>query len=465
MRRGCAGALPIVRRPLPMMLATALALALSAPMVQSASSEPPEAPDTSSIYGLGGAYASPYVPPMAATAVGGRLLDITLNLPGHTYQERFVIGIPQQMQTPAPVLTLFHGYGEDPVQVVQRTDLVSLALARGWVVYIPLGAHHFHYGIDYAQENIEDTFAFIASRLPLDLDRVYGVGFSMGGGAAASFAARHLDPNGVRFAALVNHTGTTSLRATYHTSNDTLLFRSPLMFGGSPAEEPFGYLRSSTIDFDVFTGQLDPKNEMARNLARIPTQHWYATFDVNQSIVDQTVALDNRLDALGAPTEQVAVPSAAHSWSTLDARAVLDWLEPQRFTAPAPGEITHTLADRSGRWYDLDITQRRSGGFTPVLWSGQPGPNALYLVGMENAEEIRTDLARVGLDTGRTIHVIAQVVDGEAPSIVLEGFSAPPFSVQLTGSGAQTWSFDAATGSLTLEEIGQAGWSQWSIVP
>ena len=444
-----------------MMLATALALALTAPQTAASS----ETPDPSSIYGLGGAYASPFVPPMSATAVGGRLLDITLNLPGHAYQERFVIGIPQQMQTPAPVLTLFHGYGEDPTQVVQRTDLVSLALARGWVVFIPLGAHHFHYGIDYAQENIEDTFAFIASRLPLDLDRVYGVGFSMGGGAAASFAARHLDPNGIRFAALVNHTGTNSLRATYHTSNDSLLFRSPLMFGGSPTEEPFGYLQSSAIDLDVFTGGVDPSQEMARNLARIPTQHWFATFDVNQSIVEQTTALDGRMTALGATTEQISVPSAAHSWATLDAQAVLDWLDPKRWNPPAPGDVTRTLADRSGRWYDLEITQRTNGAFTPVLWSGQPGPNALYLVGMENAAAIRTDLARVGLDAGRTIHVIAQALDGEAPTIVLEGFDAQPFSVQLSGSGAPSWSFDAAVGTLTLEETGQASWSQWRIVP
>ena len=38
----------------------------------------------------------------------------------------------------------------------------------------------------------------------------------MGGGAALSYAARHRDPERGAFAAVVNHTGTISLRNTYH---------------------------------------------------------------------------------------------------------------------------------------------------------------------------------------------------------------------------------------------------------
>ena len=237
------------------------------------------------------------------------------------------------------------------------------------------------------------------------------------------------------------------------------------MFGGTPAEEPFRYIQSSTIDLDVFSGQVDPMQEMARNLARIPTQHWYAMFDVNQTIVEQTTMLNTRMTGHGAATEEVPVQSAAHSWATLDGQAVLDWLEPKRWTPPAPGEVTSTLADRSGRWYDLDITLRADDALTPVLWSGQPGPNALYLVGMENAAAIQTDLARVGLDAGRTVHVVTQTLDGHAPTIVLEGWNAPPYSVQLSGSGSPSWSYDAAAGTLTLEEAGRASWSQWQIVP
>ena len=82
---------------------------------------------------------------------------------------------------PAPVLTLFHGYGEHLRDTVLRTDLVDEAMSRGWLVFAPLGAHEFNYGIDYAQDNIERAFEFIGARLPLDLDRIYGVGFSMGG--------------------------------------------------------------------------------------------------------------------------------------------------------------------------------------------------------------------------------------------------------------------------------------------
>ena len=89
---------------------------------------------------------------------------------------------------------------------------------------------------------------------------------------------------------MVNHTGTASLRATYQQSNDTLLFRSPLMFGATPSQDPFAYQRSSTIDFAALGGQLLPGGEMASNLSHVPTRHWNADFDPNPYIVEQIQA-------------------------------------------------------------------------------------------------------------------------------------------------------------------------------
>lgn len=408
---------------------------------------------------------SPFAPPLAAAALPGRMLEITMNVPGQTWQERFIVGIPSQMQIPAPVLTLFHGYGEDPVDVMDRSDLPAEAMGRGWVVFIPLGAHHFNYGIEYAQDNIEDGFEFLGARLPIDMDRIYGVGFSMGGGVAASYAARHLDPEHIRFAALVNHTGTTSLRATYHTSNDTNLFRSPLMFGATPDEDPFAYQRSSTVDLDPGTGLFDASAEMARNLGTIPVQNWYAQFDVNQTIIEQTNLLDERVDALGGTTQEIVVQSTAHEWATLDTTSVINWLETKTLRAPGPGEVTRTLADRDGRWHSLEIEQRVAGAFTPILWSSQTAVNALYLIGMENAEAIETDFRDHQLDAGRTLHVITETTDGLAPALRITGFTQAPSSVNYRGRALSSWSFDAATGTLTMEETGAPTWGHWVIVP
>lgn len=438
----------------------ALALLLAVP-----SADAQVAADATTMAGLGGMTTSPFTPPLAAAPLPGRMLEITMNVPGQTWQERFVVGIPSQMQNPAPVLTLFHGYGEDPLDVVNRSELPAEAMRRGWVVFIPLGAHHFNYGIEYAQDNIEDAFEFLGARLPIDMDRIYGVGFSMGGGAAASYAARHLDPQHIRFAALVNHTGTTSLRATYQTSNDTNLFRSPLMFGATPDENPFTYQRSSTVDLDPGTGLFDANAEMARNLSTVPVQNWYAQFDVNQTIIDQTILLHQRVGALGGTTEEIVVQSAAHEWASLDTMVVIDWLEAQTLRAPGPGDVTRTLADRDGRWHSLEIKQRAAGEFTPVLWSSQTAINSLYLINMKNAETIETDLRDQELDAARIMHVITETTDGHAPALRISGFTQAPSSVNYRGRAMSNWSFDAATGTLTMEETGTPTWGHWIIVP
>ena len=433
---------------------------LALAVLQSSTPVPQGTPTQSS---LGGTFVNPFTPALDIGVMPGRMLQITMNFPGQTWQEEFVLGIPRRVRYPAPVLTLFHGYGEEPAQVVQNTALVQDAMARGWVVYIPLGAHKFNYGIEYAQRNIELSFEFLGSRLPLDLDRIYAVGFSMGGGAAASYAARHLDPEGVRFAAVVNHTGTASLRATYHTSNATNLFESPLMFGASPDVAPFAYLQSSTVDLDHISLGTDAAGEMASNLSHVPVLHWYAQFDPLQSILDQTNALHDRLLVRGGDSSQTVVSSSLHSWSTLDPTATLDWLQQHTLQTPQPGDVTRTLADRSGRWHDLDIVQTQAGAMTPILWSAQPATDTLYLIEMENVDSVALDLGDVGLAAPRDLSVVVQTVDTSAPEIVLSGVPAAPTDVRRRGTSTNSWAY--ANGQLTLFELGTAGWADWTIEP
>jgi len=415
---------------------------------------------------LGGSMVSSTAPPMTAMALNARVLQITLNLPGQTWAETFVIGIPHGVTGPAPVLTLFHGYGEDPNEVLANAgDLVTEALARGWIVFIPHGAHDYNYGIDYAQENIELTFDLIAARLPIDYERIYAVGFSMGGGAGLSFAARHLDPAGVRFAAVVNHTGSTSLRSTYHLSNAKDVFESPLMFGGTPDEEPFRYLRSSSIDHDAFTGALLGDGHMALNLERIPVRNTYAIYDQNVSLVEQTVALHDYLGTSGGTTTEVPINASSHAWTTLDATAVLDWLEPQRLDVPALEEIVKLRADRDGRWHDVELKLRDDEAFGELLYSSRPSIGALYLIGIENLDAIEANVAALGHGANGAFVVMTQTVDGDAPTLRLSGLGGPPTAVSYTGTAAGTWSYDAQADELVLEEPGAATWARWTILP
>lgn len=458
------------RRPTAMAIIRSLAIACTlgsafAALEASSAAQTQTAPIGSTSASLGGSFVSPMAPPMTAMALNARILEITLNLPGQTWSETFIIGIPHGVTGPAPVLALFHGYGESPDEVLANTDLVTEALARGWVVFIPHGAHDYNYGIDYAQENIELTFDLIAARLPIDPERIYAVGFSMGGGAALSFAARHLDPLGPRFAAVVNHTGSTSLRSSYHASPNKTVFESPLMFGGTPAQEPFRYLRSSSIDHDAFTGALIPDDHMALNLERVPVRNTYAIYDQNLSLVDQTLALHDYLGNQGGTTLEVPLNASAHAWSTLDATAVLDWLEPQRLDVPELEEIVRLRPDRDGRWHDVGIELRDANAFGELLYSSRPSIGALYLIGSENLETVEADLPALGLGSNGAFVVMTQAVDGEAPTLRLGGLGGPPTAVSYAGSAAGTWSYDAQSDEVVLEEPGAAAWARWTILP
>lgn len=460
-----------------MLLSSILALALAAPQgglpvgTLPSMGNPASGPNRvqeplgSTPRSLGGTQSSPFAPPMAAAALPGRMLELTLNLPGHTWEERLILAVPHGLQQRAPLLVLFHGYGEDPQDVLQNAEeLVRGALQRGWIVHIPLGAHEYNYGIDYAQENIEETLGIICSRLPVDHERIYAVGFSMGGGAAASFAARHLDPDAPRIAAVVNHTGSTSLRSTYVTSNIAPLMSSPLMFGDTPDGAPFRYQRSSTVDHDPLLGQLHGDGQhMALNLGRTPLRSVWATYDLNVGLVEQTLALDDFSERHGTPTSEDEVSASIHTWTTLDATETLDWLGARRLWSPVPGDIVRTLADRSGKWHDLELELRDPGAFAPLLWSAQPAQDTLYLIGHENLERLSTDIDAHGIAPSRPFKIMTQSLDGDAPEIVLEGVDAPPFAVQYRGAGHGDWTHDAATRTLTLTETGQASWAQWIV--
>lgn len=447
-------------------------VALTGPLQAAPTSSPaPQATDDAyepTLAWLGGNFASASAPPMTASAVGSRVLEVTLNLPSQTMAEDILIGLPVGATSPAPMLVLFHGYGEHPRTMRQRTPLFDEALARGWVVVAPLGAHERNYGIDYAQENTRLALEIVASRVPIDPERIYGVGFSMGGGWATSFAARHQDPNGVRFAAVVNHTGCTSLTSEYMTGTAQAVFSHPLMFGAPPnAQNAFDYGRASTVEHDPLTNTLVGTDHMARNLGFVPVRNTYGYFDPNLGLVEQTLALHDYLDPQFGQSEELPLQTAVHAWTTVDSTSTLDWLEQQTLEVPGPADIVRTLADRSGAWHQAELELRDDRAFGEILWSAQPALGALYTIGMANLESVTLDLGEIGqtVTPGQPLQVVAQSLDGEAPVLRLSGLGGPPAAVVYGGGNTGTWTYDAQNDVLELVETGPASWARWSILP
>lgn len=406
--------------------------------------------------------------PFAAVAPTGTagVHHFTFNGTGTAWQEPFLIGVPRVPLSPAPLLVLFHGFGVSEWDCFRNTGLMKRAMERGWYVLAPRGAHDLNFSIDYAQENIEFVLDWLLAVATIDRARIYGVGFSMGGGGLTSYAARHLDPTRAMFAALVNHTGTVSIRHVYDNSAPAgqAILEHPLMFGGPPSAFPFAYQRASVIDLNYLDGSIDPTTDLARNLKHVPIQHWSATFDPLAYLLVQTNSVHTWLLGLGAASERVEVISTEHTWRILSETAVLDYLESKTLVLPAEG--THRLlADRDGPYLHFQVEQDAPGSFTPVRWNKSSALNRIVVDQTRNLKRLTVRTSSIGLNTTISLSVIPGTQDGSAEELAFDGYPNPPSDVLRNGVSNPNWSYDPSQGVVVLYEASAAGYPQWLIVP
>ena len=286
----------------------------------------------------------------------------------------------------------------------------------------------------------------------------------MGGGAAASYAARHLDPSHARFASVVVHTGTTSLRDCYWTASVKNLFENDLMFGGSPDQEAFAYQRASSIDLDTFTGSVDQDADMARNLSHIPVRNFNAIDDPNQNLVGQTAMLHNQLVLRVGSSVYEQGDGTTHNWGTLDEKAVLDYFATISYQEPASGTFVRTLADRDGGWHSFDLEQEAGDQFSPFRWIALPEQNRLVLDEMANIQELSVDPEDLELDPSTTLQVMLESADDTGIEFVLEGIDLQPSDVLRNGQSTGSWDYDASERTLTLHEDGEGSYPMWTVV-
>lgn len=414
---------------------------------------------------VGGSWSTPWGRQVKAVSVGPGVYAITLNRTGSGWSERFLVGLPQSSASFAPALVLFHGYGEEPEDLLANTDYFAKAQARGWFVIAPLGAHKFNYSIPYAQHNVERALGWCAKHLPIDLDRMYAVGFSMGGGMATSYAARHQNPKRGRFAAVVNHTGTVSIQDCYWMTSDKNLMESPLMFGGSPIEQLFAYQRASTIDLAPGGTGVDPNSDMLRNLTHLSVKTFAASFDPVTFLVNQTQLFADQLTLRGGSANLYLANASQHSWSTLDENATLNWLDGISLSERGPNQVHSLLADRKGRWYDFNLVQHQTQRFTPLTWFASPASNKLYLVNTANLKRVLCHTTRLGLNPSQPLEVVFGSTDGRATDIALRGFASAPTQVRRNGTSSSSWSWNATTRVLVLHELAGSATPSWTLQP
>lgn len=393
--------------------------------------------------------------------------ELVLNDTGTTWQEPFLLGIPPIPAGPtAPLLVVFHGWGNTHNSILDQTTYFHEARQRGWYVVAPLGAHKYNYAIPYAQQNVQAVLDWVTAYLPVDETRIYGVGFSMGGGNVTNYAARHLDPAHPRFAAIVNHTGTVSVRDVFYNAVDTSLLEHVDMFGATPLQDPFGYARSSVIDIQPGFPAPNPEMDLARNLVGLPIFTFSAVNDPLQHLVRETRILTRWLWRLGGTPRLKEAQGALHTWDSLDEWAACQFLS-QHTLDDSPLGTHSLLADRDATYYCFQVEQDVPNAFTPFRWNLDATLNRLILDQTENLARLTVDTAAAGLDTNNVVKVMLGTADGLPEEVVLDGYSVAPTDVLRNGLSMPlgSWNFDAQTGTVTIIETNATAYPLWRIEP
>lgn len=393
----------------------------------------------------------------SAGVTSGSLQLMTIPISQTGLVESYLIFEPLTPTLPAPLLVHFHAGNVSAYDLVFFTEFLAEADARNWYVVAPFQLvaqppTTNSYSSIPSQYHVEAVIEWALGTYTIDRDRIYGYGFSMGGGNALNYAARHLDRARGTFAALVNHTGTLSLPDEYANALSPNAVRPVLEghFGGIPSARRFEYLRSSVLELDATSQVAWGGYHAIVNLAHAPMQSWFATLDPQAHLVAQARRLDELLALVpGAQHTLVPVVSSAHRWDTLDETIICDWFAAHSLTFPIGGEL---LVDKSGRYLAFDLTVAATDRFTHLFHDARP--TRFSLTETSNLVELVVHAPDVGLvPLSVPFEVLVDTADGAPDRVVITGFDRAPGTVERDGVATATWwSYDGPTQTLVIED-------------
>jgi pimeloyl-ACP methyl ester carboxylesterase len=398
---------------------------------------------------------------ITSNALAPGLHDLTLTQTGTGWVEDFLLYIPI-LPTPnvTPLLTVFHQFSVSHRDVLLNTSFLQEAQTRGWFMLAPKGATDINFSSLVSQANTESVLRWVLTNYNIDRSRVYGVGFSMGGGNALSYAARHLDPFGPMFAAVVNLNGSLSISDVYVNEIGTH-WALNFLYGGNPTAEPFAYSRCSVLEIDQATGFVIPERSNAWNLAHIPIETWYAIDDPLVYLVEENLMLHAFLNGLGGVHILNPVLGAEHTWDSIDETQACNFLQQHTLAMPTSG---YTVADRDGTYFQFEVEQDQAGDFSPMDWSVVSSQNTLIIDKTRNIRRITVDTTTLGLDSTQPLTVILGTADGQPDEIILGGYTQSPQNVTRNGVPNTSWVYDSSAGTLEIHEI-NTGYHTWITTP
>jgi pimeloyl-ACP methyl ester carboxylesterase len=367
--------------------------------------------------------------------------------------------------TAHPLVVAYHGFGSSAGSVANQSTIDEEADSRGWVYVAPTGLDDQLFGSPICQQHIEVVIQYMLDNFNVDPDRIYMVGFSMGGGVAASFASRHRDPDGLMISAVGMVSSTMDWAMEYDQGNSGVqtLLENTYNFGGPPSTELFRYQQASGLYFDPTTypplpGTLDDDYSMGTNLAPLPTYVTYDTGDSISYVPDLNDELTTMLTGMGASVTSISVTGtvdgdgnpAPHSWAVLDESDLFDFFDGEEVDR-TPSDI-EAQQDLGGPVAFLETTQETADEFTWIDATSDRLTATLTVSNVENASVVEVDVSETGINS-MPVRVTASAAAGESYQLRLTGFSSSPSYMTDHTSGALITLVDSepSTGTLIYE--------------
>lgn len=377
------------------------------------------------------------------------------------FKEKFLVSGANGTQ-PRPLLVMFHKFGHTQYDLWIKTQFFQEAWKRGWHAVAPLSASKVNFGSPVSQVNTRAAIEWMTANFKVDPARIYGLGFSMGGGGAMSYAARNLDPTAPMFAAIVCHTGGVALADSY-VNEPIAQFIFDYWFGDGTAGSatPWKMAASSMFEFNPTTLVVDPTTDMARNLGHMPVKVFRVQDDPDAYLQVQSDVLASHLTAQGTQTKYEIIPGTFHQWASLSEFKTVNWLSKKKLSLPLSGR---TLADRDARFFYFTVSQVATEVFTPFDWDLDLPGNTLTVTNTANLAQLSVATLEAGLDPASTLRVDMTTADGIAAEYVLEDWTTAPSAVTRDAVPTAAYVFDGIGMTLTLQETDGAN-HVWEITP
>lgn len=392
-----------------------------------------------------------------------------------TQPERFRVQLPLDALfppfEPRPVVVAFHFFGVSEDAPFNQT-LPQLCQQNGWYMIAPWGFNQINFGNEQSQAGVDAILDWLEQFLDLDDERIYGVGFSMGGLNALSYAWRHQNPSGRRFAAVASLLGTVDPVFAFNDGSPELqsLLMTDQAFGASPFVDPFAYERVATARLAPSL-TIDDLNAGVNNLLDTPVYLGINTADPMTALLTQNNALASYLQSKGFP---VTVDSfsgpPSHAWSNFDQSTVIDFFDGKVAPQPEPtlGPPMDLYSDREEivRFSEVrEIDPQTVARFRVTL--GFPGSNSFALEMLRGLRELALDPFAIGIDPAQTVLLTSFGEDAGATGarLVLSGYPQPPSSVTVFGAQPALLSHDPIADELTIQPRADSSFTVTAILP